>query len=85
MEQSRVSKVLNRVIHSKERDIIRKVIEHCDEEKCMHGPIQKSTAAHYTGLGKVTRKSRMTHRKHAGRNGEIRIQAVSIHMCNIRP
>jgi hypothetical protein len=57
MEQSRVSKVSNRVIHSKERDIIRRVIEHCDEEKCTHVSIEKATtAANYTGVSVTTIK-----------------------------
>lgn len=68
-----MSKVSNRVIHTKEIDIFRRVIEHCDEEKCMHVPIQKVTAANYTGVSVATikriRKSRMTHRKHVRRNG----------------
>jgi len=51
-----MSKFSNRVIHSKERDIIRRVIEHCDEEKCMHVPIQKATAASYTGVSVATIK-----------------------------
>jgi hypothetical protein len=45
----------NKVIHSKDRDIIRRVIQHCDEEAQNKGlpvPIQKTTetAAYYTGV-----------------------------------
>jgi len=56
MEQSRVSKVSKRVIHSEERDIITRVIEHCDEEKYMQVPTQKATAAIYTGVSVATIK-----------------------------
>jgi hypothetical protein len=50
------SEVSNRVVHNKERDIIRRVIEHCNEEKCMHVLIQKATAANYTGVSVATIK-----------------------------
>jgi hypothetical protein len=49
----------NTVIHSKDREIIRTVIECCDEDagsKCLLLPIQKATAraAKYTGVSEAS-------------------------------
>jgi hypothetical protein len=59
MERSGVLKISNKVIHSKGRGTIRRVIGRCDEEaqnKCLHVSIQKATesAAYYTGVSRAT-------------------------------
>ncbi|KAJ8874155.1 hypothetical protein PR048_024997 [Dryococelus australis] len=59
MEQNAKRRKRNTVIHSKEREIIDKVISICDEEvrdKCLSIPIHKATAhaANYTDVRKAT-------------------------------